>query len=473
MTTNRPLVSVVTATWNRADLLMRTIDSVLAQTYAPIEYIVVDDGSTDETTAVMQRYAGRIHGVRIAHGADYGATALRCGMLKARGEFVSFLDHDDLLLPDKISKQVAALQRAPDAPAAHCGYHYADARGYRIERTLGLRDVDYVDLLCANVVWSGAPLIRREALLRAGGYDPAWCGDWRTWLNLLRRGGRMICVPEPLGVYRIAPGSMMSRLDELERSSIETLDLEYARADRPLRANDVRETAYGNMRLFLACRWYAAGDAEHGARNLHAALGHLPALRRDPARLAALLAADAASPRTADGEQFVAALESTLPQRAERLHAHLAELRSAILFRAAFRAAARGDGPAARDFLLRASIVDPGWTRRQKSLAAAIVDHALRISDGDMHQFIDVVVEALPEGIEARAALRRSLHADVEILSALLMPWMFGHGRKRALGGALLARPHWIVNRGVWSVLAAIRRPSGGRANDVVRGFQR
>ena len=107
------LVSVIIPTYNRARFLKEALESVLAQTYRPLEIIVVDDGSTDETPRVVTAFS-----VRHVRGPRRGVVAARNrGILLARGEFLAFLDSDDLWLPEKISRQVAFFEEHPKAVA--------------------------------------------------------------------------------------------------------------------------------------------------------------------------------------------------------------------------------------------------------------------------------------------------------------------------------------------------------------------
>jgi len=119
MPLERGLVSVVLPTWNRAYILSSAIDSVLAQSYSRIELIVVDDGSTDATPSIVQRYGRRVRYQRQDNG---GVSAARnCGLKLVRGEFVALLDSDDEWLPWKLEAQVAVLRTLP-----HVGMVWSD-----------------------------------------------------------------------------------------------------------------------------------------------------------------------------------------------------------------------------------------------------------------------------------------------------------------------------------------------------------
>lgn len=109
------LVSILIPTYDRAAILPNAIDSVLAQTYGPLEAIVIDDGSRDDTAGVVQaRYSGDPR-VRYVYQQNAGVSAARNrGFREARGEFIAFLDSDDYWYPDKLAAQVAALRALPD-----------------------------------------------------------------------------------------------------------------------------------------------------------------------------------------------------------------------------------------------------------------------------------------------------------------------------------------------------------------------
>ena len=112
-------VSLVIATFNHARVLAEAIDSALSQTLDPVEVVVVDDGSTDDTPTVLARYAARI---RVLRQPNRGLAAARnAGLAATRGSYVAFLDADDVLAPTKLAEQVAVLERAPTVGWTYCG----------------------------------------------------------------------------------------------------------------------------------------------------------------------------------------------------------------------------------------------------------------------------------------------------------------------------------------------------------------
>src|SRR6516162_2060116 len=121
-------VSVVITTYNRAHLLGRAIDSVLAQTYSDFELIIADDGSTDETAALVQRYLQPAHPfhsrIRYFYQENEGkSVALNNALLRTRGEWIAFLDSDDTWLAEKLEWQFRALAKFPE-----CGACFTDCQ---------------------------------------------------------------------------------------------------------------------------------------------------------------------------------------------------------------------------------------------------------------------------------------------------------------------------------------------------------
>jgi len=122
-----PLVSVVIPTYNRANLVTEAIESVCQQTYAPIEVIVVDDGSTDDTERVLQPYLPSIRYIKQPNGGV--ASARNTAMQLAEGDYIAWLDADDLFEPDKIKLQIYFLEAHPEVVAVSCDFSAFDQQG--------------------------------------------------------------------------------------------------------------------------------------------------------------------------------------------------------------------------------------------------------------------------------------------------------------------------------------------------------
>jgi glycosyltransferase involved in cell wall biosynthesis len=173
---DQPLVSVVIPAYNAAATLRETLGSVLGQTYRRLEVVIVDDGSADGTAQIAAAAARRDPRIRLVRQRNAGVAAARNrGIAETAGTFIAFVDADDLWAPDKIARQVAALQTAGDDTAlCYTWFVTIDAAGAILHP--GLRPSDQgavLRTLCQyNFVGNGSSmLMRRTALACVGGFD--------------------------------------------------------------------------------------------------------------------------------------------------------------------------------------------------------------------------------------------------------------------------------------------------------------
>ena len=185
-------VSVIIPTYNRKKLVQEAIDSVLLQSYADYEIIVVDDGSSDGTDVhLLGRYGSRIQYVWQQNQGE--SLARNRGIDLAHGKYIAFLDSDDLWLPDKTAKQVSFLDANPHIGLLTCQIWYIDGHGKRLSETPALTDLHNDDLIfeklvMANTIPSPSSVMVRAGLLeKCGGFDPTirFGEDWDLWLKLL------------------------------------------------------------------------------------------------------------------------------------------------------------------------------------------------------------------------------------------------------------------------------------------------
>ncbi|MEN9644804.1 MAG: hypothetical protein RL238_1473 [Actinomycetota bacterium] len=201
MNDRAPLVSVVTPTYNRADYIAATIDSVLAQDHRAIEVIVVDDGSTDGTEHVLAGFGDRITVIRQANQGQ--ATAVNVGLGAARGTYVTLVSDDDPLLPGALSRLVLELESRPDVLVAFPDWYVIDGDGERTALITGL-DYSLRDSVRHHLCMPGpCALFRRSVLEQVGGWDTRyrWVADYDFWLRIGLLGP-FVRVPEPLATWR-------------------------------------------------------------------------------------------------------------------------------------------------------------------------------------------------------------------------------------------------------------------------------
>jgi glycosyltransferase involved in cell wall biosynthesis len=186
MPPNNPLVSIVIPVYNGARYLKEAIDSALAQTYSPCEIIVVNDGSKDDgkTEAAALSYGNRIQYVSKPNGGV--ASALNCGIRKMKGEYFSWLSHDDVYCPEKIKAQVKLLSSLPDGTIAFSDYRHINEHSQKLDTIKHGRvsKIRLQELLIADASIQGCTLlIPSLCFSRAGCFDETMktTQDYRLW----------------------------------------------------------------------------------------------------------------------------------------------------------------------------------------------------------------------------------------------------------------------------------------------------
>lgn len=225
----RPLVSAVVPAFNAEATLEHTLRSIAAQDYERLEILIVDDGSTDATAEIAERFCAAEPRARLLRKENGGvASARNLGIGEARGDYVAPIDADDLWHPAKISKQVAAALGAPEPPGfVYCWFRDIDEAGqvWRDGPPLAVEGPALQRLAYSNFVGNGsAPLIPRPALLAVGGYDERLrglgaegCEDLLVQFRLAQLHP-VALVPEYLVGYRLTSGSMSGDPDRMFRS---------------------------------------------------------------------------------------------------------------------------------------------------------------------------------------------------------------------------------------------------------------
>lgn len=258
-----PRVSVIIPTYNNACFLPQALDSVLSQNYDDYEIIVVDDGSTDATSVVLESYADRI---RMVHQENAGSAAARnAGLELALGEFIVFLDADDLLLPGKLRQQAAHLQLRPWLGYVHSGWRKINERGEvlrDVEPWTYAPQLDLRSWLQYKPVQLGAMMFRRLWLDSVGGLDPALrqSHDVDLLLRLSLAGCRGEWLYRPTICYRQHSGSTIHGFaTEQARSLLAVLDKFFALASVPDEIQRQKKHTYYYTTLWLA--WHLFRNA--------------------------------------------------------------------------------------------------------------------------------------------------------------------------------------------------------------------
>ena len=255
-----PRVSVIIPTYNRSWCLSEAIDSVLSQTFQDMELIVVDDGSTDQTPALLSRYADRL---RVLRQTNRGVSAARNhGIQAAGGELIALLDSDDTWQPDKLARQVAFFDTHPDALICQTEEIWI-RRGMRVNPKHRHRKPSgwiFEASLALCLVSPSAVMMRRELLQEMGGFDeslPA-CEDYDLWLRVSLRYPIHL-IDAALVIKRGGHKDQLSRQHSLDRYRIQSLG---KIVDSERLTDDQSRAA--NAMLREKCRIYAAGCRKRG-----------------------------------------------------------------------------------------------------------------------------------------------------------------------------------------------------------------
>lgn len=200
-----PLVTVVIPVYNGAAFVTDAIESVLRQKCVPLELVVVDDGSTDETPQILSDFGDRIS---VRRQRNRGLPAARnAGVRSSRGEFLAFLDADDLHPNGYVRRFIEAAARVPEAEVFHCGWQGVDLEGHPLyaNEALLLLDADpFHQMLLTGSPPINALFLRRSVLSRVGLFDESLPRqeDWDFWLRLAASSARFQGVPDNVAIVR-------------------------------------------------------------------------------------------------------------------------------------------------------------------------------------------------------------------------------------------------------------------------------
>jgi len=245
----RPTLSLVIPSYNRAALIGATLDSALQQRLPFLEIIVVDDGSTDRTAAVLAQYTGRIQLITLANGGVQKAR--NAGVDAARGDYIVLCDSDDLLDPDYAATMAGWLSRHPDCDAVYSNFVTFDERGVHADKFSlapagffdGARQSEgfwhdipdlYVRTVAYQPLFPSGSMIRKSTYQRIGGYDQRFNGvggeDWEFTLRLIGQARLALCAA-PL--VRIRKHGSNDSADNIRTVSGSVQILEFALREHP------------------------------------------------------------------------------------------------------------------------------------------------------------------------------------------------------------------------------------------------
>ena len=202
-------VSVVIPAYNAASLLDRCLESVIRQTVPAQEIWVVNDGSTDETATVLTAWQARDSRIHAIHQTNQGlATARNVGIAAATSDWIAFLDHDDMWMPDKLERMLDVRKRDPEAAVLYHDAVRPDDTLYLAGKGAAEGDI-FENLLRSYFILPSTTMVRRDVLIAAGMFDARRrrAEDYDLFLRLSRRW-RFLLLNESLTYYEQQPTSL-------------------------------------------------------------------------------------------------------------------------------------------------------------------------------------------------------------------------------------------------------------------------
>jgi glycosyltransferase involved in cell wall biosynthesis len=371
----RPAVSVIIPAYNQGHYLGSAIQSVLDQSFENFELLVVDDGSTDDTHAVVTAFHDpRLH---YFYQANRGLPAARNqGILHAKGAYLSFLDSDDLFLPDKLHLLVAYLEARPEMGLVAGQSIPFDEKRRRPEKTYATPlPENGAALLLGNPLHVGSVLLRKVWQEEVGLFDERLRSyeDWDLWLRLARAGCPMGWVAQPVSLYRFHENQMTSNGSQMTQATFAVLDKVFADPELSGSWRSLRHQAYANAHLRAAAQAYLSRDYTVGKAAISRAAGLNPALTYDDAALLVKrINGWASSPKIAHRLRFLENIYNNLPDDLAKLRTRRRHELAQAAMHQAFESYHCGDFSTTRSVILKAFLYQADWLRNRGALAICL-----------------------------------------------------------------------------------------------------
>jgi len=372
-------VSVIIPAYNQGHYLAEAIQSVLDQTHQDFEIIVVDDGSTDDTRQIAERFSDpRVHYVYQQNRGLSGAR--NTGIRHARGAYLTYLDSDDQFLPEKLNLLVTELEAKPEIGLVAGQAIPIDETGQRIGKMFNKPlPEDCADLLLGNPLHVGSVMVRREWQETAGFFDETLRSyeDWDMWLRLALAGCRMGWVARPVSLYRFHRAQMTRDGGQMTTATFAVLKKLYDNpSDLPDRWRMMKDKAYSSAYLRAAFQSYRARDYEAGKTHLTKAVELNQALIADGADLLARrLIGSTMLPKTTDPLAFLADIYDNLPDELAVLRSRRQRDLGQAAIQLAFLSYENGDLAQTRVAIRRAFRYQPGRLANRGAFSIFVRSH--------------------------------------------------------------------------------------------------
>lgn len=269
MSKDLPLVSIIIPAYNLAHYLEAAIQSVLSQDYPNVELIVLDDGSTDDTRKVLERYTGRFYWE--THRNMGQAETINKGWRMSKGSILAYLSPDDTMAPTAVSKSVEHLLANPDVVLTYCDYNLIDARSQVVRRVYA-PDFDYHNMVTKLTCPPGpGAFLRREAFEATGGWNSLFkqVPDYEYWLRLGLQG-TFIRIPEVLASFRVHSKSQTFAVASEQESEeyVQVIRGYYKSQAVPAEVLAAKDEALSNAYVYTARSHLRSGRYKKGVQSL-------------------------------------------------------------------------------------------------------------------------------------------------------------------------------------------------------------
>lgn len=285
----QPVISVLMPVYNGSRYLTEAVESILTQSFRDFEFVIVDDGSTDDSLTILESYAAKDDRIRLISRPNTGIVgALNDGLAAARGEFVARMDADDIAMPERFSRQVDFLRANLDVVCVGCGALQIDSRGnHLIPWTLPLDDetIQSQHLKGSTSLVHPGVMFRREAVAAINGYNSAIpvAQDLDLWLRLGEKG-RLANLPNLLLKYRVHDNTI-SNSRQQEQLAYAQLAVDHACDRRGLAKSNLNLKPYRPAQskasrhdFSIRCGWwnFLRGDRQTALRHGMHAIRSMP-----------------------------------------------------------------------------------------------------------------------------------------------------------------------------------------------------
>ena len=224
-----PLISIIIPTFNAQQFIAETLDSILHQSYQNFEILVIDDGSRDQTEAIVSSYKARdsrIHFYSVGFNSTRPAVPRNIGLRQAKGELIAFIDADDLWLQEKLKNQVDAFGRDQDIGLVFCAFRVKQDGGANDGKIIRPKNQHiggfiYEELLMSNFITASSAIVQASVLKEVGHFDEdpkyQFSEDYDLWLRIARVR-KIVYIPQVLGIYRMHVSNSNTSSSRLKRA---------------------------------------------------------------------------------------------------------------------------------------------------------------------------------------------------------------------------------------------------------------